>query len=77
VDYRSDAPVGADTGAATVDRAATLPWIPSSTLPPHAGNSVDLAPETMLGLLECPRLARGETMPEAQRDSLEVRCNFR
>jgi heme exporter protein D len=77
VDYRSDAPVGADTGAATVDRAATLPWILSSTLPPHGGNSVDLAPETMLGLLECPRLARRETMPEAQRDSLEVRCNFR
>ena len=77
VDYRSDGPVGADTTSVTVDRAATLPWLPTSTLRPHAGNSVDLAPETMLGLLECPRLARRERMPEAQRDSLEVRCNFR
>ncbi|HEX5972951.1 MAG TPA: DUF2723 domain-containing protein [Gemmatimonadaceae bacterium] len=77
VDFRSGAPVGVDSGTVTVDRVATVPWIPTSAWPSHVGNSVDMAPQTMLALLECPRLARPEGMPEAQRDSLEVRCNFR
>ena len=76
VDYRATAPAGAGSATASVDRATTAPWIPKS-VPTRAGNSVDLAPETMLALLECPRLARPEGMPKAQRDSLEVRCNFR
>jgi hypothetical protein len=66
--------VGADT--VRVDRAATLPWIPAT--PSIADeDDVDTAPRTMLELLECPRLARPETLAPAQRDSLEVRCNFR
>jgi hypothetical protein len=78
VDYRAGAAAGADSAAATVDRSATLPWMPtSSSRPPPVENSVDMAPQTMLALLECPRLARPEAMAKEQRDSLEVRCNFR
>jgi hypothetical protein len=77
VDYRAGAPAGAESGAATVDRAATVPWIPTSSMPAPVENNVDLAPQMMLALLECPRLARPEGMAKAQRDSLEVHCNFR
>jgi hypothetical protein len=76
VDYRATAPPGIGPATASVDRRATVPWIAGS-IPARAGNDVDLAPERMLGLLGCPRLARPEGLPEVQRDSLEVRCNFR
>ena len=76
VDYRAGGPAAPGTAAATVDREATLPWIPSSP-PPTVRDGVDMAPESMLALLECPRLARPEALPQAQRDSLEVHCNFR
>jgi len=65
-----------ETDSVSVDRAATERWIPTSPLTP-ADDNVDSAPRTMLALLECPRLARPERLAPAQRDSLEVRCNFR
>lgn len=76
VDYRSTAPAGAGTDTAVVDLAATLPWIPMAAAPSTEDN-VDMAPHQMLALLECPRLARPEALEKEQRDSLEVRCNFR
>ena len=76
VDYRATEPAGAGTDSATVDLVATLPWLPATVLP-STGNSVDLAPQQMLALLECPRLARPEALEKVRRDSLEVRCNFR
>lgn len=76
VDYRSTAPAGAGTDTAVVDLAATLPWIPMAAAPSTEDN-VDMAPHQMLALLECPRLARPEALEREQRDSLEVRCNFR
>ena len=76
VDYRSTAPAGAGTDTAVVDLAATLPWIPMAAAPSTEDN-VDMAPPLMLALLECPRLARPEALEKEQRDSLEVRCNFR
>ena len=76
VDYRAGAATGAGSGSSAVDIAATLPWIPRSPARP-LDEAVDGAPRTMLGFLECPRLARPEALPPVQRDSLEVRCNFR
>jgi hypothetical protein len=76
VDYRAGAAAGGDSSATTVDQAGTLRWITMSA-PPRAEDAVDLAPQMMLALLECPRLARPEGMTKVQRDSLEVRCNFR
>jgi len=74
--FRADAASGMGADSVAVDRAATEPWIPASPIAPLDDN-VDSAPRTMLDLLECPRLARPETLAAAQRDSLEVRCNFR
>jgi hypothetical protein len=76
VDYRAAAPAGSGSVAVAVDRAATLRWIPASSRQP-SDDAVDSAPRTMLALLECPRLARPDALAPAQRDSLEVKCNFR
>ena len=75
--YRAGAPAGASEAPATVDRGATARWAASPLQVPESATSVDGAPRTMLGLLECPRLATPETLRPARRDSLEVRCNFR
>jgi hypothetical protein len=76
VDYRAGAAAGAGSDTARVDRGATLPWIPTSSVEP-LDDAVDGAPRSMLGFLECPRLARPQALAPVQRDSLEVRCNFR
>ena len=76
VDFRAGAARGTGSDTVRVDTRATLPWIQSSSLE-ALGDDVDTAPRTMLELLECPRLARPEGLAAAQRDSLEVRCNFR
>ena len=75
--YRAGAPAGAGATLAAVDRGATLRWIQSLPEHPESVNAVDGAPRTMLALLRCPRLASLEMLPSSQRDSLEVRCNFR
>jgi hypothetical protein len=77
VNYVAGAPAGDIDGPATVDRRATLPWIPTSPEAPADRDAVDGAPRMMLALLECPRLARPAGMSPGQRDSLAVRCNFR
>jgi len=77
VDYVSHAPAGADAEGASVDSAFTIPWIRRTRGQPADPYAVDGATETMLHLLECPRLARPGAMPPAERDSLEVHCNFR
>lgn len=77
VDYRSGAPAAGVGAAVGVDRTATLRWIPALPAYERDANAVDGATGTMLSLLECPRLARPEQLAPLQRDSLEVRCNFR
>jgi len=62
---------------AVVDTLATARWISRAPLQPSSGTEVDDAPRIMLGLLDCPRLARPSDVPAARRDSLEVSCNFR
>ena len=77
VDYRAGAAAGASDAAAVIDGQATAPWgrlIPETT---GSANDVDGAPRTMLGLLQCPRLAVAAGLAPARGDSLEVRCNFR
>ena len=77
VEYVSSAPPIAGSAAASVDTAATLRWVPAGPLGDIGPGDVDDAPRIMLGLLECPRLARPAGLSPAVRDSLEVRCNFR
>ncbi len=77
VDYRASRPAADTVAAASVDRQATLPWIPASPGRSVGRDVVDGAPGRMLEFLECPRLARPEALTPAERDSLEVRCNFR
>jgi hypothetical protein len=77
VNYVAGAPAGITGAAVRVDEAATLPWIPASPAARTDPNAIDGAPRMMLALLQCPRLARPETLARGERDSLEVRCNFR
>lgn len=77
VEYVSTLPAGSGSAAATVDTSATLRWIPGGPLRSAAPADVDDAPRIMLGLMDCPRLARPDGVSSAERDSLEVTCNFR
>jgi hypothetical protein len=77
VDYRAGAAAGAVEVPASVDRAAALRWMPASPAAPADPNALDGAPARMLALLECPRLGRPDALSRTERDSLEVRCNFR
>jgi hypothetical protein len=77
IDYVSTAPAGAGSARATVDTAATVRWMPAGVMREEGATDVDGAPGMMLGLLQCPRLARPGTLSPARRDSLEVSCNFR
>ncbi len=77
VEYVSTAAPGAGPDTAAVDSAVTVRWAPSGPLRDVGPADVDEAPRIMLGLMECPRLARPSGMMGAARDSLEVRCNFR
>lgn len=77
VEYVSAAPPGAGSRVAVLDTTATIRWLPRGAMPPAAPADVDDAPRIMLGLLECPRLARPSGLTVAARDSLEVTCNFR
>jgi hypothetical protein len=64
---------------ALVDSAAVRDWVQrqgaESALP--ASSSGDDVVRVMLALLDCPRLLAATTTSGAQRDSLEVHCNFR
>ena len=77
VNFVAAAPAGVADASASVDREATLPWIPAASPERADSNAVDGAARMMLALLECPRLARPDAMSPSQRDSLELRCNFR
>jgi hypothetical protein len=77
VTYVSGAPAGSTNAPARVDEQATLPWIPTSPAASTDPDAIDGASRMMLALLECPRLARRAALAAVERDSLEVRCNFR
>ena len=64
---------------ASVDSAASVRWLAGRVDWPRERRSAsgDDVARVMMSLLECPRLALRASIPEAQRDSLEVRCNLR
>jgi hypothetical protein len=63
---------------ATFDTAAARRWVARLPPPPRGGPvPTDDVVATMLGLLDCPRLALPRPLPASGPDSLEVKCNLR
>jgi hypothetical protein len=71
------AEVGAP-GRASIDVAAARGWVARPPWERANGHvPTDDVVATMLGLLDCPRLASPRPVPAVDLDSLEVKCNLR
>jgi hypothetical protein len=65
-------------GPALVDSAAAVRWLErEGPLARRRSLTGDDVAWVMLSLLQCPRLAQLGTRSDVERDSLEVKCNFR